>query len=54
MKRLLPAVALTVFITHANALDLGALKEALKSSGSSATTTSSAGVRGLSNDEASG
>ena len=54
MKRLLPVVALTVFITHANALDLGALKEALKSSGSSATTTSSAGVRGLSNDEASG
>jgi hypothetical protein len=51
MKRLL-------FITHANALDLGTLKDALKSSGSSSTSTASAssgsGVSSLSNEEASG
>ena len=57
MKRLLPVATLALFITHANALDLGTIKDALKSSGSSsttATTSSSAGVSSLSNEEASG
>ena len=57
MKRLLPVATLALFITHANALDLGTIKDALKSSGSSSTTTttsSSAGVSSLSNEEASG
>ena len=54
MKRLLTGAALALFITHANALDLGALKDALKSSGNSSTTSTGAGVSGLSNDEASG
>ena len=54
MKRLLTGAALALFITHANALDLGTLKDALKSSGNSSTTSTGAGVSGLSNDEASG
>lgn len=57
MKRLLPVATLALFITHANALDLDTIKDALKSSGSSsttATTSSSAGVSSLSNEEASG
>ena len=54
MKRLLTGAALALFITHANALDLGTLKDALKSSGNSSTTSTGAGVSNLSNDEASG
>jgi hypothetical protein len=44
-------------MTHANALDLGTLKDAIKSSGSSSTSTASTstgGVDSLSNSEASG
>lgn len=55
MKHILPVTLLALFITHANALDLGTLKDALKSSGSSSTaSSSSAGVSSLSNEEASG
>jgi Protein of unknown function (DUF4197) len=57
MKRLIALSALAVCITHANALDLGTLKDAIKSTGSSSSTSSassSAGVSSLSNDEASG
>ena len=54
MKRLLTGAALALFITHANALDLGTLKDALKSSGNSSTTNTGAGISSLSNDEASG
>ena len=54
MKHFLPVTLLALFITHANALDLGTLKDALKSSGSSSTASSSAGVSSLSNEEASG
>ena len=55
MKHILPVTLLALFITHANALDLGTLKDALKSSGSSSTaSTSSTGVSSLSNEEASG
>jgi hypothetical protein len=60
MKRLLPSIIIALFVTHANALDLGTLKDAIKSSGSSANTSSSAtstttgGVSSLSNTEASG
>lgn len=54
MKHLLPATLLALFISHANALDFGSLKDAIKSSGSSSTTSSSAGVSSLSNEEASG
>ncbi len=57
MKRLLPVAILALFIAQANALDFGTLKDAIKSSGNSSTTTSTnsgAGVGSLSNDEASG
>ncbi len=55
MKRLLTVVALAIFTTHANALDFGALKDAIKSSGSSSNSTSTgAGVNSLTNAEASG
>ena len=57
MKRLLPLAALAIFVSHANALDLGTLKDAIKSSGSSSSTSSSsnsAGVSSLSNEETSG
>ena len=56
MKRLLPATLLALFITQADALDFGTLKDALKSTGNSGTTTSTSsgtGVSSLSNDEAS-
>ena len=61
MNRLLPATLLALFITQANALDLGTLKDAIKSSGNTSGNTSTAtsastgaGVSSLSNDEASG
>ena len=57
MKRLLPATLLALFITQANALDFGTLKDVINSSGnSSAATTASTGegVGSLSNEEASG
>ena len=58
MKRLLPITLFALFISQANALDLGTLKDAIKttssSSGSSSSTGSSAGVSSLSNEEASG
>ena len=56
MKRLLPATLLALFITQADALDFGTLKDALKSTGNSNATTSTSsgtGVSSLSNDEAS-
>ncbi len=53
MKRLLTVTALALFITHANALDFGSLKDAIKSSGSNSTASSGAGVNSLSNEEAS-
>ena len=56
MKRLLSATLLALFITQVNALDFGTLKDALKSTGNSGTTTSTSsgtGVSSLSNDEAS-
>ena len=65
MKRLLPATMLALFITQADALDFGTLKDALKSTGNSNATTSTSsgtattstssgtGVSSLSNDEAS-
>lgn len=56
MKRLIPATMLALFITQAEALDFGTLKDALKSTGNSNATTSTssgAGVSSLSNDEAS-
>jgi hypothetical protein len=57
MKRILSAASLALCMTHANALDLGTLKDAIKSSGSSSTSTASTstgGVDSLSNSEASG
>jgi Protein of unknown function (DUF4197) len=57
MKRILSAASLALFMTHAHALDLGTLKDAFKSSGSSSTSTTSTstgGVDSLSNSEASG
>ncbi len=55
MKHILPATLLVLFITQANALDLGTLKDAIKSSGSSTSSaSSSSGVNSLSNEEASG
>ena len=54
MKHILPVTLLALFMTYANALDFGALKDAIKSSGSNSTTTSNAGVSSLSNEEASG
>ena len=56
MKRLIPATMLALFITQADALDFGTLKEALKSTSNSNATTSTSsgtGVSSLSNDEAS-
>ena len=56
MKRLIPATMLALFITQADALDFGTLKDALKSTGNSNATTSTSsgtGVSSLSNDEAS-
>jgi Protein of unknown function (DUF4197) len=58
MKHLLPVTLIALFVTQANALDLGTLKDAIKSTGSSTSTTStsssSAGVSSLSNEETSG
>lgn len=55
MKRIIALSALAMCFTHANALDMGTLKDALKSNGGSSTaSTSSAGVSSLSNEEASG
>jgi Protein of unknown function (DUF4197) len=58
MKRLLPITLFALFISQANALDLGTLKDAIKTTGSSSSssssTGSSAGVNSLSNEEASG
>ncbi len=56
MKRLLPATVLALFITQANALDFGTLKEALKSTGNTSAASpasTGAGVSSLSSDEAS-
>ncbi|MGB7816918.1 MAG: DUF4197 domain-containing protein [Methylotenera sp.] len=60
MKRFLSMVLLTLFVTHANALDLSGLKEAIKSGGNkssaSPSTSNSAagGVDSLTSTEASG
>ena len=57
MKRLLPATLLALFITQADALDLGTLKDAIQSpSNSNATTSSNSGnaVSSLTNEETSG
>ena len=58
MKHLLPVTLLSLFVTQAYALDLGTLKDAIKSTGSStgstSTSSSSAGVSSLSNEETSG
>ncbi len=57
MKRLIAASALAICVVHANAFDLGALKDAIKSSGNSTdtnTTSNTGGVNSLSNAEASG
>ena len=56
MKRLLPATLLALFITQADALDFGTLKDAIQSTSNTNATTSSSsgtGVSSLSNDEAS-
>ncbi len=53
MKRLLTVTLLILFVTHANALDFESIKDAIKSSGSSSTTSTGAGVNSLSNEEAS-
>ena len=56
MKRLLPATLLALFITQADALDFGTLKDTIQSTNNSNATTSSSsgkGVSSLSNDEAS-
>jgi hypothetical protein len=52
MKHILPVALLALFITHANALDFGTLKDAIKTSTGS-TSTSGAGVGSISNEEAS-
>ena len=57
MKRLIAASVLAVCVVHANAFDLGALKDAIKSSGNSTDTNianNTGGVNSLSNAEASG
>jgi hypothetical protein len=56
MKGFIALSALAICVTHANALDLGTLKDAIKSTGSSSSSnsSSSAGVSSLSNEEASG
>jgi Protein of unknown function (DUF4197) len=56
MKRFIALSSLAVCVAHANALDLGTLKDAIKSTGSSSSSnsSSSAGVSSLSNEEASG
>ena len=57
MKRLIAASALAMCVVHANAFDLGALKDAIKSSGNSTDTNianNTGGVNSLSNAEASG
>ena len=56
MKRLLPATLLALFITQADALDFGTLKDAIQSTSNTNATTSSSsgkGISSLSNDEAS-
>jgi hypothetical protein len=52
MKHILPVALLVLFITHAHALDFGTLKDAIKTSTGS-TSTSGAGVGSISNEEAS-
>lgn len=57
MKRLIAASALAMCVVHANAFDLGTLKDAIKSSGNSTdtnTASNTGGVNSLSNAEASG
>ena len=57
MKRLLPATLLALFITQADALDFGTLKDAIQSPSNSNATTSSnsgTGVSSLTNEETSG
>ena len=57
MKRLIAASALAMCVVHANAFDLGAVKDAIKSSGNSTDTnitSNTGGVNSLSNAEASG
>lgn len=57
MKRLIAASGLVMIMAHANALDLSTLKDAIKSSGSSTSSSSdsnSAGVASLSDSEANG
>ena len=60
MKRLLPATLFALFITQANALDFGTLKDAVKSTGNTgnssaaAPASTGAGLGSLSNDEANG
>ncbi len=60
MKHLLPITLVALFVSQANALDLGTLKDAIKTTGSSSSssssssTGSSAGLNSLSNEEASG
>ena len=57
MKKLMAVASLALLATQVNALDLGTLKDAIKSSGSSSsasTTSTSAGVSSLSNEEANG
>ena len=55
MKRLIPITLFALFISQANALDLGTLKDAIKTTSSSSSSTgSSTGVSSLSNEEASG
>ena len=57
MKRLIAASVLAMCVVHANAFDLGALKDTIKSSGNSTdtnTASNTGGVNSLSNAEASG
>jgi hypothetical protein len=60
MRKLIVISVLAVFVTHANALDLSTLKDAIKSTGNNSNSTATAatgttsGVAGLSNTEANG
>jgi hypothetical protein len=59
MKRFLSMALLTLFVTHANALNISDLKDAIKSSGNNSSANTSAsnnttGVASLTNTEASG
>ena len=56
MKRFLSMALLALFVTHANALNLSDLKDSIKSSGNttSSSTSNTTGVDSLTNTEASG